>query len=159
MIQVVQANNSTYNTDDLSLELKSYMEQIAVTQNLREQLINQIYIITSIQKAINDSSIEKKLDIFLSKYNDSISSINGSILSSSDKLNYFDISKEQSSYEKQKFTMTLAHKCKEVECVFDKVATLNHQAIENAKKYISTHKNSSIDYSQNVNINNAIFHI
>ena len=57
MIQVKTANNTKYNTTDLSLELKCYMEQIASTENLREQLINQIYIITNIQQAINNNSI------------------------------------------------------------------------------------------------------
>jgi hypothetical protein len=156
MIQIKQANNIDYNTNNISLELKKYMEQIAITQNLREQLVEQIYIITDIQKAINDKSIEKKLDIFLSKYNDSISHINGAIISASDKLKYFDILSEQSSYEKQKFTLKLANKCKEVESVFDQVATLNAQAIKGAKQYVSTHKKTTIDYSQNIDINNMI---
>ena len=156
MIQVKQANNSHYNTSNSSLELKSYMDQIASTQNLREQLVNQIYIITSIQKSINDNSIENNLDKYLSRYNDSIATINGAIVSTQDKVSYFDINEEKSSFKKQKFSMKLANKCEEVEKVFNDVATLNAQAINDAKMYISSHKNELIDYSRNVNINNTI---
>jgi len=156
MIQVKQANNTNYNTDDFSIELKNYMEQIASTQNLREQLVNQIYIITDIQKAINDNSIQSKLNIFLERYNDSISHINGAILSKDDKLDYFNISYEQSSYEKQSFTMKLTSKCKEIEVIFDQVALLNSQAIQGAKKYVTSHNKGDIDYSANINVNNAI---
>ena len=49
---------------------------------------------------------------------------------------YFDIQNEKSSYKWQKFTMKLASKCKEIEIVFDKIALLNAQAINKAKKYI-----------------------
>ena len=156
MIQVKQANNSQYNTDDSTLELKYYMEQIAITQNLREQLIDQIYLITDIQKSINDNSIEKNLDSYLSKYNNSISTINGAIISSESKVSYFDIKKEKSTFQKQQFTKNLAVKCGEVEKVFDDIATLNAQAISQAKLYVSSHKNELVDYSSNVNINNAI---
>ena len=128
------------------------MEQIATTENLREQLVNQIYLITSIQKSINDNSIVDKLDSLLSKYNNSISNINGAILSTEDKVSYFDIEKEKSSFEKQSFTMHLAQKCQEVEVVFDKVAKLNAQAIYDAKQYISSHNKTT----QNIDVNNAI---
>ena len=158
MIEVKQANNTKYNTTSSSIELKSYMNQIATTENLREQIVNQIYIITKIQKAINDNSIKDNLGRFLSSYNNSISSINGAIISSNDKLNYFDIEKEKSSFEKQQFSMKLANKCQEVEVVFDKIAILNAQAIKNAKLHILSHqqKNNSVDFSHNININNAI---
>ena len=160
MIQISSANNSNFNMMDSSLELKQYMNQIATTQNLRDQLVNQIYIITNIQKAINDDSIQDSLDKFLSKYNDSISNINGAILTKDDKLAYFDIKKEKSSYEKQKFTMSLASKCKEVETVFDQIATLNEQAIKGAKECVESHKSESssrpVDYSRNISINNAV---
>ncbi len=156
MIQVKQANNSQYNTSNSSLELKSYMDQIASTQNLREQLVNQIYLITAIQKSINDNSIEYNLDTYLAKYNDSIATINGAIISNKDKVSYFDINKEKSTFEKQQFTTKLAYKCEEVEKVFNDVATLNAQAINNAKLYISSHKNDFIDYSSNININNSL---
>jgi hypothetical protein len=155
MIQLKYANNSLYNTDNLSLELKNYFEQIAVTQNLRDQLVAQIYIIIDIQKAINDNSIQDSLDKFLLRYNDSIARINEAIVSVDEKLGYFDIQNEKSSYERQKFTMKLASKCKEVEMVFDKIVLLNAQAINKAKKYISN-KTRIIDYSQNVDINNMV---
>lgn len=156
MIQVSLANNPKYNTDDLSLELKHCMKQIATTENLRDQLVGQIYLITSIQKAINDNSIKNNLDGFLKSYNDSISDINGAILSKEDKVSYFDIEKEKSSYEKQNFTIKLASKCQEVEKVFDKVAILNAQAINQAKKHISPCEKKEVDFTQNININNAI---
>ncbi len=156
MIQIVQANNTTYNTDELSLELRGYMDQIAVSENLREQLVSQIYIITNIQKAINNNSIKDNIDKLLSEYNNSIASINGAILSKNDKLGYFDITKEKSSYEKQRFTMSLANKCKEVEVIFNEVAALNANAINKAKLYISTHQTRDIDYSQNISVNNTI---
>ncbi len=156
MIQVKQANNTKYNTSSSSIELKAYMNQIATTENLREQIVNQIYIITKIQKAINDNSIKENLDIFLLNYNNSISSINGAIISSDDKLNYFDIEKEKSSFEKQQFSMKLANKCQEIEVVFDKVASLNAQAIQDAKLYISSYQNIPIDNTHNITMNNAI---
>jgi len=155
MIQIKQANNSNYNTSNLSLELKNYLEQIAVTQNLRDQLVSQIYIITDIQKAINNNSITNGLNQFLLRYNNSIALINEAIISADEKLEYFDIQNEQSSYEKQSFTMKLANKCKEVEMVFDKVALLNAQAINGAKQYMAT-KNKTINYAQNVDINNMV---
>ena len=99
MIQLKYANNSLYNTDNLSLELKNYFEQIAVTQNLRDQLVAQIYIIIDIQKAINDNSIQDSLDKFLLRYNDSIARINEAIVSVDEKLGYFDIQNEKSSYK------------------------------------------------------------
>ncbi len=162
MIQVSIANNTKYKTTSSSMELKYCMDQIATTENLREQLVNQIYIITSIQKSINDNSIQNNLDKLLIKYNDSIENINGSIISSEDKVSYFNIEEEISSFEKQSFTMKLATKCQEVETVFDKVATLNAKAISQAKLYMSPKRNDSlstkniIDHSQNININNAI---
>ncbi len=158
MIQIQQANNPKYNTSNSSLELKKFLDQIASTENLREQIVNQIYIITNIQKAINDNSIKDNLDKFLLSYNDSISNINGAIISSQDKLCYFDIKKEKSTYEKQQFTMKLANKCQEVEVVFDKVASLNAKAIKEAKLYISSQQQTTplVDFSQNININNTI---
>ncbi len=156
MIEVTQANNIKYNTTNSSIELKCYMNQIATTENLREQIVNQIYIITNIQKAINNNSIQDNLDKFLLSYNNSISSINGAITSSNDKLHYFDIEKEKSSFEKQQFSMKIANKCQEIEVVFDKVALLNAKAIEDAKLYISNHKNIPIDNTHNIAINNAI---
>jgi len=89
------------------------------------------YIIIDIQKAINDN-----LDKFLLRYNDSIARINEAIVSVDEKFGYFDIQNEKSSYKWQKFTMKLASKCKEIEIVFDKIALLNAQAINKAKKYI-----------------------
>jgi hypothetical protein len=156
MIQIKQANNSNYNTSNLSLELKNYLEQIAVTQNLRDQLVSQIYIITDIQKAINNDSIKQNLSLFLSRYNDSIAEINGAIVSKINKLGYFNIETEELSYEKKQFTLNLASKCQEVEAVFDQIAIQNAQAINNAKAYIETQQNKTIDYSSNININNAI---
>ncbi len=156
MIQVKQANNSKYNTHSYSIKLKEYMNQIASTENLREQLIQQIYILTDIQKSINNDSFQAKLDNLLEKYNKSIANINGAIISKEDKVSYFDIAEEKSSYEKQKFTMSLQSKCKEVEVVFDKVVTLNAQAIQSVKSYIDSHQDQPLDYSYNLNINNAI---
>ncbi len=156
MIQVKTANNTKYNTTDSSLELKCYMDQIASTENLREQLINQIYLITNIQQAINNNSIIDSMDNYLSKYNDSISQINGAILSSNDKLNYFDIVNEKRKYQEVKFKQNLVNKCKEVEVVFDQVAKLNEEAINSAKNYISLHQNIPTTPAQNININNAI---
>ncbi len=155
MIQINIANNTNYNTHQYSLELKEYMEQIATTENLREQLVNQIYIITNIQKSINDNSIVSNIDNLLSQYNNSIASINGAIITTEDKVSYFDIKKEKSSYEKQIFTTKLATKCQEIEVVFEKIVTLNAQAINKAKLYIQSHKNENIEYSNNININNA----
>ena len=135
------------------------MNQIATTQNLRDQLVDQIYIITNIQKAINDNSIEQQLDIFLSKYNDSISNINSSITLQKDKLDYFDIREEQSIYNKQQFTKNLAKKCKDIEGIFDKVASLNYKAIQGAKDYMGHDKMINISDTSsinNININNAI---
>jgi tagatose-1,6-bisphosphate aldolase len=156
MMQIKEINNSNHNTSVVSLELKNYLEQIAITKNLREQLINQIYIITDIQKAINNDTIKKQLSIFLSRYNDSIIQINGAIVSQVAKLKYFDIEEEELNYEKKQFTLKLASKCQEVERVFDQVAILNAKAIEDAKGYIQMQKNKTIDFSSNININNAI---
>jgi len=156
MIQVKQANNPKYNTDSSSLEMKQYLNQIASTENLRDQLVKQIYIITDIQKSINNDSIKQNLDGLLSKYNESITNINGSIFSNEDKISYFDIEKEKSSFEKQSFSMKLQNKCKEIETVFDKVVALNQNAIQGAKDYVSSKESKPIDYSHNININNAI---
>jgi hypothetical protein len=133
------------------------MNQITTTQNLRDQLVNQIYIITNIQKAINDNSIDQQLDIFLSKYNDSISNINSFITLRKDKLDYFDIKKEQSIYNKQQFTKNLAKKCKNIESIFDKVASLNYQAIQGSKNYVKHNQTTNMPDKLNIsNINNAI---
>ena len=155
MIQISCANNPNFNTPSTSLELKNILEQIASSENLREQIVNQIYIITDIQRAINDNSIKNNLDIFLSKYNKSIEDINGAIISKDDKLQYFDIEQEKKIYEKKQFTLKLATKCQEVEIVFDKIVQLNTKAIQDAKTYILSKTNAS-DNAFNVGINNLI---
>ncbi len=157
MIQISLANNTNYNTSGYSLELKAYMEQIASSQNLREQIVGQIFIITNIQKAINDNSILNNLDIFLTQYNNSIAKINGDIITTVDKISYFDIDDEKSKYSKQSFTSRLAIKCQEVETVFNKVVTLNAQAIQNAKEYISAHQEpQTLEPVNSIGINNSI---
>jgi len=101
MIQIAIANNTRYNTDDLSIELKGYFNQIAMTENLREQLVQQIYIITDIQKAINNNTITKMLDHYLIKYNKSIENINSAIISKSNKISYFNIDNEKKTLIKK----------------------------------------------------------
>ena len=107
MIQIAIANNTRYNTDDLSIELKGYFNQIAMTENLREQLVQQIYIITDIQKAINNNTITKMLDHYLIKYNKSIENINSAIISKSNKISYFNIDNEKNNFNKKDFTQKL----------------------------------------------------
>jgi hypothetical protein len=155
MIQISCANNQDFNTSNTSLELKNILEQIASSENLREQIVNQIYIITDIQRAINNNTIKNNLDIFLSKYNKSIEDINGAIISKNDKLQYFDIEQEKKIYEKKQFTLKLATKCQEVEVVFDKIVQLNTQAIKDAKVYVSSKTNAS-DNAFNIGVNNLI---
>jgi hypothetical protein len=155
MIQISCANNPNFNVFDGALELKNILEQIASSENLREQIINQIYLITDIQKAINNNTFKDNLDSFLAKYNKSIEDINGAIISKDDKLHYFDIKQESKSYEKKQFTLKLASKCQEIENVFDKVVTLNAKAIKDAKYYISS-KTDDDKNAFNVGINNLI---
>ena len=152
MIQIAIANNTRYNTDDLSIELKGYFNQIAMTENLREQLVQQIYIITDIQKAINNNTITKMLDHYLIKYNKSIENINSTIISKSNKISYFNVDSEKNNFNKKDFTQKLAQKCEEVEKVFDQVARLNQEAINNAKEYIDI----SNPATNNITINNIL---
>ena len=159
MIQVKLCNNTSYNTSDLSMELKYCLNQIATTQNLRDQLVDQIYIITKIQQSINDDTITNNLDKFLLKYNNSISKINESIITKDYKLEYFNIDFEKVSYNKQNFVTNLAKKCQDVEIVFDQIARLNKQAIDESKRQVELQQQqNSIDdpYANNISINNSL---